>query len=86
MLCHLPGGDAMAENSLSFGCWGRTGSSELRPPPPRIGEAAVPARVAFHLTCGVPGGEGKQEGRIGLRHIVCYANVDYNSFVTLKQL
>ena len=86
MLCHLPGGDAMAENSLSFGCWARTASSELRPPSPEAFQVAAPARVAFHLTCGVPGGEGKQEGRIGLRHIVCYANVDYNSFVTLKQL
>ncbi len=61
MLCHLPGGDAMAENSLSFGCWGRTGSSELRPPPPRIGEAAVPARVAFHPPCGRPDRAGQRQ-------------------------
>ncbi|MGP1446441.1 MAG: hypothetical protein ACTTKO_02765 [Candidatus Limimorpha sp.] len=61
MLCHLPGGDAMAENSLSFGCWGRTGSSEWRPPLPRIGEAAASARVAFHPTCGRPE-MGRQTG------------------------
>ena len=61
MLCHLPGGDAMAENSLSFGCWGRTSSSEWRPPLPRIGEAAVPARVAFHPPCGRPDRAGQRQ-------------------------
>ncbi len=52
MLCHLPGGDAMAENSLSSGLWARTGSSELQPTLPRMDEAAASARVALRLTCG----------------------------------
>ncbi len=61
MLCHLPGGDAMAENSLSFGCWARTASSELRPPSPEAFQVAALARVAFHPTCGRPDRAGMKE-------------------------
>ncbi|WP_373725085.1 hypothetical protein [Bacteroides heparinolyticus] len=53
VICLVPKGDAMVENSLSFGFWGRTGSSEWRPTLPRIAEAAAPARVAFYPPCGM---------------------------------
>ncbi len=67
MLCHLPGGEAMAGNSLSFGFWARTGSFELRPPLPRIVEAA-PAGVAFHPLCGRPDRAGQQQNTGTVRH------------------
>ena len=61
MLCLLSERDAKAENSLSSGFWARTGSSGLRPPLPCIGEAAVPARVAFHPPCGRPDRAGQRQ-------------------------
>ncbi len=62
MLCHLPGGDAMAENSLSSGFWVRTGSFELRPPLPEDGfRAAAPAGAVFHPPCWRPERAGQQQ-------------------------
>ncbi len=67
MLCHLPGGEAMAGNSLSSGLWARTGSSELRSPLPRQCGAA-PARAAFHPLCGRPDRAGQQQNTGTVRH------------------
>ncbi len=54
MLCHLPGGEAMAGNSLSSGLWARTGLSEKRPLLPEDCFRAALARMAFHPPCGRP--------------------------------
>ncbi len=70
MLCLLPEMEAVAGSSLSSGFLARTSSFELRPPLPRMDEAAALARVAFHLTCGKPDRIGKQDGSFSLRHKV----------------
>ncbi len=62
VICLVPKGDAMVENSLSSGCWERTSSFEWRPPLPEAFQATAPARVAFHPTCGRPG-MGRHEGK-----------------------
>ena len=68
VLCPLLVEGDMPTGRFPSGCWARIISFELRPPLPRMDEAAASARVAFHPPCGRPERVGKQDSCFWLRH------------------
>ena len=61
VLCPLLVEGDMPAGRFPSGCWARIISFGLRPPLPEAFQAAAPARVAFHPTCGRPDRAGMKE-------------------------
>ncbi len=62
VLCPLLVEGDMPAGRFPSGCWARIISFGLRPPLPEAFQAAAPARVAFHPTCGRPGRDRPVKG------------------------